>query len=116
MADETETEGTETGLAKIIPTDLEGGSLIKAAQAENRKWLQKEVVQRVQELLHNLRVQRDYLESTKSNIALLEKKLAAIEAGEFAANLRGRITFSDSALQQEVIAMKECINCGYGKK
>jgi hypothetical protein len=93
-----------------------GSSLVEAAQAENRKVLQGQVLGKVQELLMQLQKQRRYLDSTQANIALLEQKVKAVEAGEFTVSSYGVIAYTDKALDKAVTSMVECVNCGHSAR
>lgn len=101
-----------TGLMRV-PTKEFGSGLLKAAQEENRKVLQGQVIGKVQEILVHLQKQRDYKANVEANIVLLEAKAKAIEEGRFTLSPYGVITFTDDALNRSVVAMKECTNCGY---
>lgn len=102
-----------TGLTTAGGKEL-GKGLIEAAQKQNREAFQSAVVGHVQTILVQLSKQRDYRASVDANIALLEAKARAIEAGEFTVSTYGAITFNDKALQEGVVSMRECTNCGYG--
>jgi hypothetical protein len=106
------TTGRETGLE--ISGSL-GAGLIAAAQEANRVAMQSAAIGKVQELMTQLRKQRDYRQNADENIALLERKLAAVERGEIKVSPYGQITFLDAALQKATIGMAECVNCGYSR-
>lgn len=111
----SETKNTETGLVSKGDAVL-GKSLIEAAQQQNRETLRNQVVGHVREFMMNLNKQRLYLESTQANIALLEEKLAALEAGAFTVATYGQITFTDPVLNKATTSMAECVNCGYSAR
>lgn len=105
----------ETGLIpaqQVIGKDI-GKELVAAAQEKNRSAWQDGIVAQVQGLQMQLKKQRDYLENCTENIALLERKLSAIAAGEVTVTPYGdKISFVDAALNKATVHMKECINCG----
>jgi hypothetical protein len=101
-----------TGLMRVGDKAF-GSSLVKAAQQKNRENLEGQVVARVQDLLVHLQKQRDYRAQTDANIALLERKLHAIESGAFTLSPYGVLTFNDVGLERGVVAMAECTNCGH---
>ena len=106
-------DSVETGMISV--TKKLGASLLEEAQKANRKTLQDAVVGKVQDLLMRLTKQREYREQCDRNIALLEEKIAAIEAGAFELSPYGSITLSDKDLHAEEVHMAECVNCGMSK-
>lgn len=102
-----------TGLTTIGNKEF-GAGLLAAAQKENREALQRATVGKVQEVLVALSKQRDYMRQCEKNIAMLQAKVKAFEAGEFTVSTYGVITFNDKELEKGVVRMLECKNCGYG--
>ena len=106
---------TETGIVKTGSARF-GKALVERAAEVNKECLEKSVIGHVQTILMQLQKQRDYALNVQTNIKLLEAKVKALEAGEFTLSNYGVITFTDSELQNGVIEMAECTNCGYRLK
>jgi hypothetical protein len=111
MADDMkEAGGVVTGL---VTRSVEfGKGLIDAAQTENRAVVQRNAVGKVQELLVKLQKQRDYQARVAENIAFLERKIAALDTGEFATDAYGGIRWTEAELNEDRLSNPECFNCG----
>lgn len=90
-----------------------GKALINKAQEENKKTLEGQVVGHVGTIMMQLRKMHEYKENVESNISLLQRKIQAVNDGEFTLSPYGVITFNDKELQEAVIGLIECKNCGY---
>jgi hypothetical protein len=76
-----------------------GGVLIKAATESFDKERTNALVQRVRELVKHRMALYAAIEKTKIEIALFDRRLAAIDAGEFfIENYSGQISFKDQTL------------------
>lgn len=101
----------ETGLA--VGDAKFGNFLLELAQEKNRESLQDTAVNSVRELLDKLQKQRNYLTQTEENIVFLQKKISAIQVGEFSFTDRGVLVLNDKQLNREHVGIGECSNCGY---
>jgi len=90
-----------------------GQALIQKAQEENKKTLEGQVVGHVGTIMMQLRKMHEYKENVDNNITLLQRKIQALNDGEFTLSPYGVITFNDKELQEAVIGLIECKNCGY---
>lgn len=91
-----------------------GDALLDLAREANRVGQQSAVIGRIQELLVNIEKQKRYRQNADENIALLERKVAAVRAGAIKVSTYGNVlTFTDEALDKALVRMDECVNCGY---
>jgi hypothetical protein len=94
---------TDDSLAKTTPDYAAiGKAIIGKAEEQRQERAQDGVVVRVQRIIHDLAARRkdmaEYIENEQFEIDLQEKRLKAIEAGEFTLDILTGLHFNDDDL------------------
>src|SRR5882724_4075479 len=79
------------------PTET-GARLLRAATSREEKLFMESVVNRLQELVSHRNQLYIALERTQREIALFDKRIAAVQSGEFEIDFNGRIRYNDILL------------------
>jgi hypothetical protein len=82
---------------KNNPTET-GANLLHLAQRRTEKIFMESVLNRVQELVSHRNQLFIALEKTQREIALFDKRIAAVQAGEFTIDYNGRLKYNDILL------------------
>lgn len=75
-----------------------GRRIFDIATIRAEKWFNEEVMRQVEDLIKHRSALLNQIEKTAAEVQLTEKRIAAIESGQFKVEWNGRIKFNDVML------------------